>query len=84
MLQLYISSPSTLLHVKGELEFKIVHANMTSNKLHVLDPSFPVRAMPDFMCASSPVLACFPINIVMLQSQYLSLPFFDSGRSLKT
>ena len=84
MLRLYISLSSTVLHVKGELEFKIVPTNVTSNKLHVLDPSFAMKAMPDFMSASSLVLACFPIHLFMLQSQYLFLPFCYQGRSLKT
>lgn len=84
MFWLYMSPSSTVLHVKGELDFKIVHTNMTSNQLHVLDPSFLVKAMPDFMSARSLVLACFPIHLFMLQSQYLFPPFFYQGRSLKT
>lgn len=76
---LYVSV-FNVLHVKGELEFKIVHTNITSNKFGVLDASSPVRAMPGFMSASSLVLARFPIHLFMLQSQYLFLPFFYQGK----
>lgn len=76
MLHLYISPSSSVLHVKEELEFKIVHTNMTSNKLWVLDPSFLLKAIPGFMSANFLVLACFPIHLFMLQSQYIFLPFF--------
>lgn len=84
MLQLYISLSSTALHIKGELEFEIVHTSTMSNKRHGPDLSFPGMAMPDFTSASSLVLTHFAIHVFVLQSQHLPLPFCYQGRSLKT
>lgn len=84
VLQLCTSLSPSALHVKGEVEFEIVHTGATSNKRRGPDLSFPGKAVPGFTSAGSPVPTCCAVHLSVLQLQHLSLPFCHQGRSLNT